>query len=123
LRAQARRRLCRTAGAFTILAGAQRRTAALEGIQELVVDDATAQLAAALMAGGGVPRSAPVDALHIAVAAVNGVRYLLTWNCRHLNNPTTRPRIRSICEALGYDCPEVCTPLELLGEGDDEVQG
>ncbi|MBM3494001.1 MAG: type II toxin-antitoxin system VapC family toxin [Armatimonadetes bacterium] len=102
---------------------AQRRSAALEGIPELVVDDAAEQLAEALMAGGGVPRGAPVDALHIAVAAVNGVRYLLTWNCRHVNNPATRPRVRAICAASGYDCPEVCTPLELLGEGDDDIQG
>ena len=60
-----------------------------------------------------MPTRAEIDALHIAVAAVGGVDYLLTWSCRHLNNPVTKPRVREICSLCGHDCPEICTPFEL----------
>src|SRR5262245_4826095 len=50
---------------------------------------------------GLCPAKARLDALHIAVAAVNGVDYLLTWNCRHLANATLRPIIENTCIAAG----------------------
>ncbi len=34
-----------------------------------------------------VPSKAAEDALHIAIATLYGVDYLLTWNCRHIANP------------------------------------
>lgn len=40
--------------------------------------------ARALVAQGPLPDTAAVDALHIAIAAVNGMHYLLTWNCTHI---------------------------------------
>jgi len=45
------------------------------------------------------------------------VDFLLTWNFRHLDNPVTKPRVREVCQKLGYRCPEVCTPLQFT-EGD-----
>jgi hypothetical protein len=56
------------------------------------------------------------DAIHIAIAAVHGIDYLLTWNYRHLDNAEKKPLIRSICAIAGYRCPEICTPQELMGE-------
>jgi len=61
-----------------------------------------------------LPSKAVIDALHIAVAAVNGVEYLLTWNCRHIAYPALRPRIESICRNMGFEPPVICTPQELL---------
>jgi len=61
-----------------------------------------------------LPSKAATDALHIAVAAVNGVEYLLTWNCRHIANPALRPRIESVCRKMGFEPPVICTPQELL---------
>jgi hypothetical protein len=63
-----------------------------------------------------VPVEYPEDALHAAVAAVNGVLFLVTWNFAHLNNPTTRRTIREAVEDAGYQCPEICSPDELLEE-------
>ena len=68
------------------------------------------------MSGGGIPDTSESDALHVAVAAVHGIDYLLTWNCRHINNATTKPIIRALCEKSGYVYPEICTPFELLSE-------
>ncbi len=100
---------------------AARRLDALRGIAELPIDEETQVLAAQLIANGGIPASAEADALHIAVAAVHRIDYLLTWNCRHIDNATKKPIIRAICSRLGYSCPEICTPMELLTEGDDDV--
>jgi hypothetical protein len=75
-------------------------------------------LADALLAGVPLPEKATIDAFHISVAAVNGVEYLLTWNCKHIANPALRPRIERICRDMGYEPPAICTPPELM-EMDD----
>lgn len=43
-----------------------------------------------------------------------------TWNCRHLDNAEMKPVMRSVCAVHRYVCPEICTPLELMG---DENEG
>lgn len=100
---------------------AQRRLQFLADLLELPIDDEVEEFAAKLMAGGGVPAAAEGDALHIAIAAVNETDYLLTWNCRHIDNAVTKPIIRSLCAVAGYTCPEICTPLELLSEEPSDV--
>jgi hypothetical protein len=66
-----------------------------------------------------LPERAAVDALHIAVAAVHGMDYLLTWNCTHIANAALRDPIESVCRAHGYEPPAICTPEELLSEEGD----
>jgi hypothetical protein len=61
-----------------------------------------------------LPERAALDALHIAIAAVSGMDYLLTWNCRHIANAVYQPRIGLVCRALGYEPPVICTPEALL---------
>ena len=80
------------------------------------VDERVADLAAALISGHALPAKARVDATHIAVAAVNGIAYLLTWNCRHLANARLRSKIVQACKELGYSAPTICTPIDLLEE-------
>jgi hypothetical protein len=95
---------------------AQSRLERLKNIPQLAIDEAIRQFAARLIADGGVPSEAQADALHIATASVHTLDYLLTWNCRHINNAAAKPVIRSICAVVGYSYPEICTPLELLSE-------
>jgi len=102
---------------------AERRLESLRSMTELVVDPEMETLAAKLMADGGFPAGAEVDALHVAIAAVQGIELLLTWNCRHINNAQKKPQMRSICAAARYTCPEICTPQELLPEDTDEIPG
>lgn len=72
------------------------------------------ELAKELIQAGALPAKAADDALHIAVAAMNGIPYLLTWNCRHLANATMRPLIENVCAKKGLKAPIICTPEELL---------
>jgi len=97
-------------------AAASRRLAMLDGLPELDVSEKVEALANLLLVGAALPEKAKVDALHIALATVHGMDYLLTWNCRHIANATKRPLIESICRAAGYDPPVICTPLELMEE-------
>ncbi len=101
---------------------AARRLEALQGIAELPIDEEVQELAEQLISKGGIPSDAEADALHIAVAAVHRVDYLLTWNFRHIDSAAKKPIIRSICTAAGYLYPEICAPMELLQEGNDDVQ-
>ena len=71
------------------------------------------------MVGIPLPPKAQADALHIAVSAVNGMNYLLTWNCTHIANATLRSEIESVCRSAGYEPPVICTPQEMLELGDD----
>ena len=67
-----------------------------------------------LIEQGPLPANAVVDALHIAIAAVNGMHYLLTWNFTHIANAAIRSDIEDVCRARGYEPPVICTPEELL---------
>jgi len=78
-------------------------------------------LAVALIAEGAVPAVAETDALHIAVAAVHGMNFIVTWNFRHIANATMVPLIRDVCQRHGWPCPEICTPEQLLNEGKKET--
>jgi hypothetical protein len=93
---------------------AARRMAALQGIAELDVTDAVNNLAMALIKEGPIPMQAKIDAYHIATAAVNGMDYLLTWNCTHIANAMMRPKVEMICRFHGFEPPIICTPLELM---------
>ena len=93
---------------------AARRLAALYGIPLLALSEEAMELAHALIAPGPLPTIAVIDALHIAIAAVNGVHYLLTWNCTHIANAALRSDIEDIYRVHGYEPPVLCTPEELL---------
>ena len=91
-----------------------RRMALIKDIPELETTDAARTLAVALISEGPIPETAKVDAYHIAVATVNGMDYLLTWNCTHIANAIMRPRLEMVCRKHGYEAPIICTPLELM---------
>ncbi len=88
---------------------------ALASIAILPITDAVDDFAAALLRARALPPRALYDAIHIAIPAVHGIDYLLTWNFRHIANAQTRPLIRRVCAQNGYASPEICTPSELVG--------
>lgn len=95
---------------------AQRRLEVLREITELQITDGARLLAKELAEKTPLPKNAQVDAVHIATATVNGMDYLLTWNCRHIANATLRNTMTAICAAAGYEIPVICTPIELIEE-------
>ncbi|EXI80626.1 MAG: hypothetical protein AW10_01769 [Candidatus Accumulibacter appositus] len=95
---------------------AQKRLAVLSNVPLLVITEQALVIAESLVRQGILPPKAAEDALHIAVATVNGVDYLLTWNCRHIANPEIQRSIAAYLEELGLFLPFICTPEELLGD-------
>ena len=53
----------------------------------------TDNLANQLIVSKAIPASEPRDAFHIAIAATNGVKYLLTWNFKHIAMPCSGKRL------------------------------
>lgn len=91
----------------------------LEILADLPLLDVTEDvhaLAGEFMKRVPLPPKAAADSLHIATATVNGMDYLLTWNCTHIANAALRVKIETICRESGYEPPVICTPEELLEE-------
>ena len=86
----------------------------VRGLRLVQVTREALDLAAALIDGSGVPKKANEDALHIAIAATNGLDYLLTWNCAHIANAVTIPLVNTICRRHGFEPPLIYTPQELM---------
>ena len=94
---------------------AAERLKVLNTIEMLDITEEAGFLATALIERGSLPTKASADALHIAIAAVHNVDYLLTWNCKHIANAEIRPVIESVCRNMGFIPPILCTPEELMG--------
>ena len=93
---------------------AARRLETLKGIPVLSVSRGVGTLANALLRTGTLPVKAYLDAVHVAIAAANGMDYLLTWNLRHLANAAIRGKIEEACRKAGIMPPVICTPEELM---------
>lgn len=94
-------------------AAAAARIEVASNITNLAVSENAEAIAERLISAGAVPASSPQDALHIGIAAANGIEFLLTWNFRHINNAHSKAKVRLVIEGLGYVCPELCSPEEL----------
>lgn len=94
------------------------RLALLHEMRVLPVTDGVADLARVLVATGLVPVIASPDAVHIALASVHQIDFLVTWNFKHIANPHIRERMRTKINDSGYRMPVMCSPEELLN--DDE---
>ena len=92
---------------------AAERLAVLDSLEFVQASDDADDLARQLIAAGAIPATEPRDALHISLAAVNGIEYLVTWNFRHIANATTRYQIEQVCRNAGLEPPTICTPDEL----------
>jgi len=95
---------------------AAKRLAALRDVTLLNTTPGAVSLAGELVRMGDLPKSAIVDAFHIAISAVHGMDYLLSWNCKHIANAAKRGRIEATCRAHGVEPPTICTPIELAME-------
>lgn len=101
-------------------AAARDRLTVLDQIPLLGLSDDALELAEKLIDSAAIPEKAVDDAIHLAIAATNGVEYFVTWNCRHLANATMRQAIESACRDAGYLPPIICTPEELLEDFEDD---
>ena len=93
---------------------AAKRLEFTDNIPVLALTDEAESLAAEFISQTAFPKTAVVDAVHVAIAVINGMDYLLTWNCAHIANASLRVKIEQICRSKHYEPPVICTPEELM---------
>jgi hypothetical protein len=93
---------------------ARRRLNIIEPYLPLEETDSVKTLYQQFVRRSALPSRADDDALHLALATVYGMEFLLSWNCAHLVNPRFSKQIATICQSEGFSCPIICTPEQLL---------
>lgn len=86
----------------------------VKGFTILAVDEEVEDLAMEYVSRGAVPESYPEDAMHIAVASLHGMDYLLSWNFRHIVRRRTRDVVDMVNTLRGMPHVSISTPAELL---------
>ncbi len=99
---------------------AAERLKLLDGLRLIDISPDVESLAKRLIEAHTMPEKAAADAVHIAAAALGGVKYLLTLNCRHIANAHELPRIYNLLDQEGFGQLLICTPTEFLGAPDDD---
>ena len=87
----------------------------LAAVPLLPVTESVQGLAQLLVREKVMPSPIAGDAIHVAVATIYRMDYLLSWNVRHLANPSKVIHLRAICLRVGLAPPQIVTP-ELLWE-------
>lgn len=63
-----------------------------------------------------MPAEAGGDAVHLALASMHSLDFLLTWNCRHLANANKIQHLAVLNGRLRLHVPVITTPLTLMPE-------
>jgi predicted nucleic acid-binding protein len=83
-------------------------------ITYLTNDDETEELADKYIKGGAIPKKSYEDALHIAIATVNKIDVLVSWNFKHIVNLDRIRKYNAINLRNGYPIIEIRNPREIL---------
>lgn len=94
--------------------------ALMEDVPLVPVDDAIIEIVETYVSHHIMPADPLGDALHLALASYHKCDFLLTWNCLHLANANKFQHIRRVNSMLGLFTPTLATPLELLGDEDND---
>lgn len=71
-------------------------------------------LAFAYVRNQTIPANKEGDALHIALASVNDMDCIVSYNFKHINRIKTKREIAPINEALGYNYCVIVTAEEVM---------
>lgn len=80
----------------------------------LEIDSEVQELAERYIKEGIIPERYRSDALHIAVAVINGIEVIVSWNFEHIVKLKTRVMVNGVNRLLGYHEIEICSPEEVV---------
>jgi len=86
------------------------------GVVVLEESEESLALARLYMTSGAMPPAAEDDARHLAVATVNGLHTVLSWNFHHMVNFERRRRINAINLREGFVLLDIVSPWEIVNE-------
>ena len=92
----------------------QQRLEVVLPLRVLEISPEVNMLTQELLDAGAVPRNSEPDALHIAIATVHSVEYLVSWNHKHIVNEHKREHINEVCQKTGFQPTIICTPIQLM---------
>lgn len=98
---------------------ASERLEAIAQFPVLAISDEARKLAGLYVREIPLPVKASADALHLAIATLNQMDYVVTWNCEHIARGRVKRRLEEINRANDLAVPTVCTPEELFYEDSD----
>ncbi len=84
-------------------------------LEELELTDEAAILAEGYIERAIFHRKYLADALHVALASLHKIDFLVTWNFGHLANVRRQARIRLFNTTAGFFVPNIVTPEFLVG--------
>ena len=83
-------------------------------IKMLTANEAVDKLVAIYIAEKIIPAKYKTDGVHIAVAAVNGLDFVVSMNFKHIVKVQTARRANAINVYKGYRAVEIVTPMEIV---------
>ena len=96
-----------------------RRLEAVQSFQLLQTTPLVRELTRSYVKQFNLPARWEADAVHLALASVHEIDYLVTWNCSHIANARVMRNLPGINTAMGVSIPTICTPEEFEEEQDD----
>lgn len=83
-------------------------------IKQLRLDEVTQELARKYIEQGIIPEKYEDDAFHIAIATVNNLDVILSWNFEHIVKLKTKREVTAINLLMGYKEIDIYSPLEVV---------
>ena len=93
----------------------------IASLEQVELTEEATILAEGYVARGIFHRKFIADALHVAIASVHKVDYLVTWNFGHLANVRRQARIKLFNTAAGFYVPMIVTPEFLVSEATERI--
>jgi len=93
----------------------------ISNLEQVDLTEEAAILAEGYISRGIFHRKYIADALHVAIASVHKIDYLVTWNFGHLANVRRQARIKLFNTAAGFYVPMIVTPEFLVSEATEQV--
>jgi predicted nucleic acid-binding protein len=93
----------------------------IASLEQVELTEEATILAEGYVSRGIFHRKYIADALHVAIASVHKVDYLVTWNFGHLANVRRQAHIRLFNTAAGFYVPMIVTPEFLVSEATERI--
>lgn len=93
----------------------------IASLEQVELTEEATILAEGYVSRGIFHRKFIADAMHVAIASVHKVDYLVTWNFGHLANVRRQARIKLFNTAAGFYVPMIVTPEFLVSEATEKI--
>jgi hypothetical protein len=83
-------------------------------IKIIEYDERAPKMADYYIQSGMLPERSRMDGIHIAIASLNNMDFIVSLNFKHINRAKTKLKLETANELLDCSCPMICTPMEII---------